>query len=100
MLAHVGSFILSHVAVRLQPPVEQPRGFALLRRNQPHDVFAEPARYDLLLDIGDEAVLVFARAELLNHLRGSTDTPVPSISLDAERRPTPARVLSRSGYSR
>src|SRR5204862_5159204 len=55
-------------AVRLQPPLEQPRRLAFLLRNQADDVFAETARNDLLLDIGHEAVLVRAARELLNDL--------------------------------
>ena len=37
----VGSFIVSHMPIRLQAPLEQPLRLALLRGDQPDDVFAE-----------------------------------------------------------
>ena len=46
-------------AERLEAPLEQPLGLALLRRDQAHHVFVEADRDDVLLDVGDEPVLVF-----------------------------------------
>ena len=52
-------FHLEPRAERLEAPLEQPLGLALLRRDQAHHVFIEADRDDVLLGVGDEPVLVF-----------------------------------------
>src|SRR5688572_22508237 len=46
------------VTVRLQPPLEQPLRFFFLRGDEADDLFAQPRRGDVGLDLRDEAVLV------------------------------------------
>jgi hypothetical protein len=46
-------------AERLEAPFEQPLRLALLRRDQAHHVLVQADRDNVLLDIGDEPVLVF-----------------------------------------
>ena len=53
-------------AVRLQAPLEQPRGLAFLLGDQPDDFLAEAFRDGLGFDVGDEAVLVFPVGEFLD----------------------------------
>ena len=68
-VAHVLPRRLGHRepgAVRLQAPLEQPRGLALLLGDQPDDVLAEALRHGLGFDVGDEAVLVFPVGEFLD----------------------------------
>src|SRR3989454_2645513 len=52
------------VAVRPETPLEEPLGLVLLARNEPDDVLVEALRRLVLIEIGDEAVLVL----LLRHL--------------------------------
>ena len=56
------------VAVRLQPPLEQPVRLALLGGDEADDVLVQPGRHRLRLDVGDEAVLVLCSAAA--HHRG------------------------------
>ena len=46
------------VAVGFQTEVEQPFGFFLLGRYEPHHVFVESAFYDFGMYVGGEAILV------------------------------------------
>src|SRR5881397_2104654 len=52
------------VTIRPQTPLEEPFGLLLLARNEPDDVLVEALRGDVLIEIGNEAVLVL----LLRHL--------------------------------
>ena len=45
--------------VRLQAPLGQEFGFAFFFRDQPYDILVQPGWYQILLDIGNETVLVF-----------------------------------------
>ena len=56
-------------AIGLEAPLEQPLGLALLGRDQADDVFGQAARCRVLLDVGDEAVLVLSIREFLDGLR-------------------------------
>ena len=59
---HVRPVRLLHrqpAAIRLQPPLEHERRLVLLRRDRANDVFAQPGRNRVRLDVGHEAVLVF-----------------------------------------
>ena len=53
-------------AVRLQAPLEQPRGLAFLLGDQPDDFLIEAFRDGLRFDVGDEAVPVFLVGEFLD----------------------------------
>ena len=53
-------------AERLEPPLEHPFRLFLLLRNQADDVLVQPFRNGVGLDVGDEAVLVFAGRELFD----------------------------------
>ena len=53
-----GSVILSHPRIRLEPPIEQPLGLALLGRDEADDVLAQALGGFIGFDIGYEAVLV------------------------------------------
>ena len=56
--------------IRLQAPLEQPLRLLLLRGDQPDDVLVEALRDRLGLDVGVEAVLVFAGGELFDGFGG------------------------------
>jgi hypothetical protein len=45
---------------RLQPPLEEPLGLVLLRADEPDDGLVQTGRQVVLLDVGDEPVLVVA----------------------------------------
>ncbi len=69
-------------AERLEPPLEQPRGLLFLLRDEVDDVLVESARGRVLLDVGDEAVPVLARRELLDGLSGRAHKgPLPCSTL-------------------
>ncbi len=55
---------LQESPIGLEPPLEEPFRLFLLRGDQPHGVFAETLGHELGLDIGLEAVFVFAVGEL------------------------------------
>ena len=54
--------------VRLQPELEQPLGLVLLLRDRTNHVLVQARRNRVGFDVGDEAVLVLARRELLDGL--------------------------------
>ena len=66
----VGSVILSQRAKGLEPPLEQPLRLVLLGRDQADDVLVEPLGHDVLLDVGDEPVLVFGVRQLFDDFGG------------------------------
>ena len=53
-------------AERLEPPLEHPLRLFLLLRDQPDDVLVQPFWNGVGIDVGDEAVLVFAGRELFD----------------------------------
>src|SRR5207245_11284323 len=65
------------VAVRPETPLDERVGLVLLARNEPDDVLVEALRRLVLIEIGDEAVLVLLLRHLLleyalgNHRRAS-----------------------------
>ncbi len=66
---HVGPVRLGHLQparIRLQPPLEQPGGLLLLEADEADDLFIQPLRGGICLDIGDEAPLVLAIDEFFD----------------------------------
>ena len=57
-------------AIGLQPPIEQPIGLVLFRRDEADDVLVEAARRKVHVDVGDEAVLVVPAGRGLDGLGG------------------------------
>src|SRR5690606_13137981 len=57
---------LGPALVRLQPPLEQPLRLLLLGRNESNGLLRQAGRDGVLLDVGDETVLVLAVDELFN----------------------------------
>src|SRR5262245_45861483 len=73
-------------AVSLETPFQQPLRLLFLRRDYPDDVLAQTPGNRLLLDVGEEAVLVLAARKLFDCFGGRTHlTPDLFALLDAER---------------
>ena len=66
----VGFFHLKPAAIGLEAPLGHPLGLVILGRDQPHDLFGQPFRGVLHLDLGFPAVLVLAgkRADRVDRL--------------------------------
>ena len=72
---HVGPVRLGHLQpprIRLQPPLEQPGRLLLLEADEADDLFIQPLRGGVRLDVGDEAPLVLAIDEFFDR-RGHAD---------------------------
>ncbi len=69
-LGPVGLVHLRPRLVRGQPPLEQPLGLVLLRRDQPDDVLVQPRRRDVGVELGAEAVLVAPFGQFLDFSQG------------------------------
>lgn len=49
----------------LKPEVQQPLRLLLLAGNEPYDILVQALWNELLLNVGDKALLIFARIDLL-----------------------------------
>ena len=80
LVADVGPVGLLHrqpAAVCLEPPIQQPGGLILLRRDEANDVFTQAGRNRIRLDIRHEAVLIFAIDQRIDgraHVNKSPDS--------------------------
>src|SRR5262249_5683707 len=57
------------VPIRLEPPLGQEIGLALLGRDETNDALVEPRGHGVLLDVGDEAVPIAPFDEVVEVLR-------------------------------
>src|SRR5713101_1225919 len=64
------------VVERLEAPLEHELGLVLLRRDEADDVFVQPARDGVRLDVGDEPVLVLPGGQVLESLCGGAHDSV------------------------
>src|SRR5438128_249039 len=72
-------------SVRLEPPFDHECGLLFLRRNRPDNLFAQPNRKRVRLDVGHKSMLVFSADQgldrathnsfSLNRLHGGLGTP-------------------------
>src|SRR5262245_45887459 len=67
------------MAIRFEPPFQEPDGFVLLGRKLTNDVFAQSLGKSFHLDVGVETILVFAIGELLNGRRRSAHFVIPRV---------------------
>src|SRR5882672_11723507 len=66
------------MAVRLEAPLRQELRFPLLRGDQPDHILVEAGRHRLLLDVGDESVLILALDEVGELFRIRSHSKYPS----------------------